>query len=60
MGYVKDKVYSTPVPDIDTLKARIRGALAAVTEEMLEKTWREIEYRTDVLRTTNGAYVEVY
>jgi hypothetical protein len=23
-GYVKDKAYSTPVPDIDTLKARIR------------------------------------
>jgi hypothetical protein len=42
-GYVKDKVYSTPVPDIDTLKARRRGALAAVTEDMLEKTWREIE-----------------
>jgi hypothetical protein len=44
-GYVKDKVYSTPVPDIDTLKARIRDPLAAVTEEMLEKTWRETEYR---------------
>jgi hypothetical protein len=59
-GYVKDKMYSTPVPDTDTLKARIRGALAAVTEEMLEKTWREIEYRLDVLRATNGEHVEVY
>jgi hypothetical protein len=58
--YVKDKVYSTPIPDTDTLKARIRDALAAVTEEMLEKTWREIEYRLDVLRATNGAHVEVY
>jgi hypothetical protein len=36
--YVKDKVYSTPVPDIDTLKARLRNALAEVTEELLEKT----------------------
>jgi hypothetical protein len=53
-------VYSTPVPDTDTLKARIRGALAAVTEAMLEKTWREIEYTLDVLRATNGAHVEVY
>jgi hypothetical protein len=50
--YVKDKVYSTPVPDIDTSKARLRDALAAVTEELLEKTWREIEYRLDVLRAT--------
>jgi hypothetical protein len=43
-GYIKDKVYWTPVPDIGTLKARIKDALAAVTEEKLEKTWREIEY----------------
>jgi hypothetical protein len=30
-----------------------------VAEEMLEKTRREIEYRLDVLRATNGAYAEV-
>jgi hypothetical protein len=59
-GYVKGKLYSTPVPDIDTVKARVREALAAVTEEMLEKTCREIEFRLYVLRTTNGAHVEVY
>jgi hypothetical protein len=59
-GYVKDKLYSTPVPDTDTLKARIRYSLAAVTEEMSEKTWREIECRLDALRATNGAHVEVY
>jgi hypothetical protein len=49
-----------PVPDSDILQARIRDALAAVTEEMLEKTWREIEYRLDVLQATNGAHVEEY
>jgi hypothetical protein len=59
-GYVKDKGYSTPVPDTDILKARIRDALAAVTEEMLDKTWREIEYRLDVLQATNGAHFEGY
>jgi hypothetical protein len=59
-GFVKDKVYWTPVPDTDTFKARIRDALATVAEEMLEKTWREIEYRLDVLQATNGAHVEVY
>jgi hypothetical protein len=46
------------VPDIDTLKTRIRDALAAVTEDMLEKTWRKIEYRLNVLREINGAHVE--
>jgi hypothetical protein len=42
------------------LWARMRDALAAVTEEMLEKTGREMEYRLDVLRETNVAYAEVY
>jgi hypothetical protein len=59
-GYDKDKVYSTPVPDTGTFKARIWDALAAVTKEIVEKTWREIKYRLDVLWATNRAYVEVY
>jgi len=59
-GYVKDKVFSTPVPDITNLKARITDAFATITENMLENTWRETDYRLDVLRATKGAHVEVY
>jgi len=59
-GYVKDKVLSTPVPDITNLKARITDAFATVFEDMLENTWREIDCRLDVLRATKGAHVEVY
>jgi len=59
-GYVKDKVFLTPVPDITDLKARITDAFAAITEDMLENTWREIDYRLDVLRATKGAHVEVH
>ena len=59
-GYVKDKVFSTPVPDITNLKARITDAFAIITEDMLENTCREIDYRLDVLRATKGAHVEVY
>jgi len=58
--YVKDKVFSTPVPDITNLKARITDPFAAITEDMLENTWREIGYRLDFLRATKGAHVEVY
>jgi len=43
-GYVKDKVFSTPVPDITNLKARITDAFATITEDMLGNTWREIDY----------------
>ena len=59
-GYVKDKVFSTPVPDITNLKARITDAFAIITEDVLENTWRDIDYRLDVLRATKGAHVEVY
>jgi len=52
-------VFSTPVPDITNLKARITDAFDTVTEDMLENTWREIDYRLDVLRATKGAHVEV-
>jgi len=60
MGYVKDKVFSTPFPNITNLKARITDAFATITEDMLDNTWREVDYRLDVLRTTKGAHFEVY
>ena len=59
-GHVKDKVFSTPVPDFTNLKARITDAFATITEDILKNTWREIDYRLDVLRATKGAHVEVY
>ena len=59
-SYVKDIVYKTVVPNIDVLKTRIEDAIANVTVEMLQNVWREVEYRLDILRATNGAHVEVY
>ena len=53
-------MFSTPVPDITNLKARITDAFATITEDMLENTWRETDCRLDVLRATKGAHVEVY
>jgi len=41
--YVKDKVFSTPVPDITNLKARITDVFATITEARLENTWRETD-----------------
>ena len=57
---MKDQVYRTPIHDLQTLKTRIREAIATVTPQMLHNTWREIEFRLDVLRATNGAHVETY
>jgi len=41
------------------LKARITDTFATITEDMLENTWREIDYHLDVLRAIKGAQVEV-
>jgi hypothetical protein len=48
------------IPDVRNLKARITDAFATVTEDMLENTWRETDYRLDVLRATKLPHVEVY
>ena len=53
-------MFSTPVPDIKNLRARLTDAFATITEDMLENTWREIDYRLDVLRATKGERVDVY
>ena len=59
-GYVEDRVYRTPVRDIEALPSRVIDIFATVNEEMLENTWREIKYRLLILRATIGAYVEVH
>jgi len=59
-GYVKDKVFSTPVSDITNLKARITDTFATITQDMLKNTWKETDYQLDVLHVTKGAHVEVY
>ena len=60
MGGMLRTVFSTPVPDITNLKARITDAFATITEDMLENKWKGIDYRLDVLRATKEAHVEMY
>lgn len=59
-GYVKNLVYSEKIRDIDHLRQRIVAAVESVTPDMLTNTWREIEYRLDICRATNGSHIEVY
>ena len=58
-GYVKDRVYQTPVQDLVTLRERIVEAIQAIDVDMLQRVWMEMEYRLDILRATNGAHVEL-
>lgn len=59
-GHVKNLVYAEKVRDIDHLRQRITAAVASITPDMLTNTWREIEYRLDVCRATNGSHIEIY
>jgi hypothetical protein len=47
------------VTSLDELKLKIVAAIGTVSPQMLEKSWREIEYRLDILRATKVAHVEV-
>ena len=58
-SYIKDRVYVPPLPcDLKQLKERIKHAVASIDSEMLQKVWREFDYRIDVCRVTKGAHIE--
>ena len=59
-GYIKDAVHRTKVKDISHLKEKINAAVETIDEEMLKRTWTQIEYRLDVLHATNGVHKEIY
>ena len=44
-GYVKTKVFTEEIADIEELKTRITHAVAFVTPQMLLNTWKEFEKR---------------
>jgi hypothetical protein len=44
-GYLKNIVHQVMINDLQYLRARIRDAVGAVTPNMLQATWNEVEYR---------------
>ncbi|GBL74033.1 hypothetical protein AVEN_230946-1 [Araneus ventricosus] len=58
--YIKDRVFATPIAYVEELEVRIQAAVCTVTEDMLKNTWRELEYRLDILQAAKGAHVEIY
>ena len=58
-GMLRTKCFRHQFQILQILRQEITDAFATITEDMLENTWREIDYRLDVLRATKGAHVEV-
>ena len=59
-GYVKTRVFRTPVTSLRHLKRRINQAFSEVTDIMCDNTWRELAKRLQMLQDNGGSHVEVY
>ncbi|GBM53106.1 hypothetical protein AVEN_130762-1 [Araneus ventricosus] len=52
--YVKDIVYRTEAHNVVKLKQRIQAAIETVDQGMLQRFWKELEYRLDIIHATKG------
>jgi hypothetical protein len=58
---VKEQVFVPPLPlDIDEFKLRITAAIKIIHKNMLERVQDELDYRVDICRVMNGAYIELF
>ena len=58
-GYLKDKVYTHPLPEVlKALKRCIKAAVKTIDKDMLFRVWQEIDYRLDICRVTKGTHIE--
>ena len=53
-------VYANNVRELRHPRERINTRVVAAVPEMLQRTWKEIEYRPYVCRATNGARIDVF
>jgi hypothetical protein len=56
----EEHIYQATINDLQHLKTRIRDAVATVTQNILQTTWNEVEYRLHICRATKGAHIKIY
>jgi len=60
MGHVKNKVYIPPLStDLEELKTRIKDAVNAVTQDMINNVWEEFVYCIDVCRAAGRDHLNI-
>ncbi|GBM74021.1 hypothetical protein AVEN_157482-1 [Araneus ventricosus] len=59
-NYVKDCLYQMLSVNLHELKHRITVVIHSIAPQMLVNTWREIEYRLDILCATKGPHIDIY
>jgi hypothetical protein len=59
VGYIKDKVFVSPLPRyLPQLRQRITTATASITRDTLHKVLDELDYSLNICRVTRRAHVE--
>ncbi len=55
---VKNTVFKNPVNNVTQLKRRITGAIRSTTQEMINRTWKNLKKRLDSIIRENGGHIE--
>ena len=56
-GYLKDRVYRTPVNSTDELKRRIREEFERIPQWMIERAARSVQDRLEMVVQNNGGHI---
>ena len=57
-GYVKQRVYSTPVPNMSELKSRITESIQLIEPDILQSVFQNLEKRLHLVIENNGKHIE--
>ena len=57
-GYVRNKVFRTPINNLTQLKRRITHAMRSITQGMIEKVWKNLDNCLDVIIREDGSHTE--
>ena len=57
-GYLKSRIYATPVLSMEDLKARITTEVQRIPRSMLENVWENVEFRLDLFTSVSGGHIE--
>ena len=59
-GYIKEKVYATPVSSLEELRNRIKDVCRRITPEILAKVWDNLKLRLNHLSRVDGGHIESF
>lgn len=57
-GYLKSKVYKTPVESLEDLKTRIQAEIRSISRATLRKVWENTKFRLNFLSGVQGEHIE--